>query len=81
MSAMREAEHDKRVMVARAVRLEGSIASLARALKRQQASQLHGAKALPDLARLHFHTQPGVELRANLKSISHRCHLFEVAFA
>jgi len=24
---------------------------------------------------------PGVELRANLKSISHRCHLFEVAFA
>ena len=25
-----------------------------------------------------FH--PGVELRANLKSISHRCHLFEVAF-
>ena len=22
---------------------------------------------------------PGVELRANLKSISHRCHLFEVA--
>ena len=24
--------------------------------------------------------QPGVELRANLKSISHRCHLVEVAF-
>ena len=24
--------------------------------------------------------QPGVELRANLKSISHRCQLFEVAF-
>ena len=23
---------------------------------------------------------PGVELRANLKSISHRCHLFEVTF-
>jgi hypothetical protein len=23
---------------------------------------------------------PGVELRANLKSISHRCRLFEVAF-
>ena len=23
---------------------------------------------------------PGVELRANLKSISHRCHLFEEAF-
>jgi len=23
---------------------------------------------------------PGVELRANPKSISHRCHLFEVAF-
>jgi len=25
-------------------------------------------------------SRPGVELRANLKSISHRCHLFEVAF-
>ena len=24
--------------------------------------------------------QPGIELRANLKSIFHRCHLFEVAF-
>ena len=24
--------------------------------------------------------RPGVELRAKLKSISHRCHLFEVAF-
>ena len=24
---------------------------------------------------------PGVELRADLKSIPHRCHLFEVAFA
>ena len=23
---------------------------------------------------------PGVELRADLKSMSHRCHLFEVAF-
>ena len=23
---------------------------------------------------------PGVELRENFKSISHRCHLFEVAF-
>ena len=23
---------------------------------------------------------PGVELRANLKSVSHRCYLFEVAF-
>ena len=23
---------------------------------------------------------PGVELRAELKSISHRCHLFEMAF-
>ena len=23
---------------------------------------------------------PGVKLRANLKSISHKCHLFEVAF-
>jgi len=27
-----------------------------------------------------YATHPGVELRANLKSISHRCHLFEVAF-
>ena len=27
-----------------------------------------------------WHSHPGVELRANLKSISHRCHLFEVAF-
>ena len=26
------------------------------------------------------HGHPGVELRANLKSISHMCHLFEVAF-
>ena len=25
-------------------------------------------------------THPGVELRANLKAISHRCHLFQVAF-
>ena len=25
-------------------------------------------------------SHPGVELRANLKSISHRCYLFEVAF-
>ena len=25
-------------------------------------------------------SHPGVELRENLKSISHRCHLFEVAF-
>ena len=24
--------------------------------------------------------QPGVELRANFKSIPHRCHLFAVAF-
>ena len=27
--------------------------------------------------RLHH---PGVELRANLKSIAHRCHVFEAAF-
>ena len=27
-----------------------------------------------------FCTHPGVELRANLRSIPHRCHLFEVAF-
>jgi len=29
---------------------------------------------------MHGDSHPGVELRANLKSISHRCHLFEVAF-
>ena len=29
---------------------------------------------------LHSPIHPGVELGANLKSISHRCHLFEVAF-
>jgi len=32
------------------------------------------------MPRLEQVPQPGVELRANLKSISHRCHLFEVAF-
>jgi len=31
-------------------------------------------------ARDRHSTHPGVELRANLKSISHRCYLFEVAF-
>ena len=30
--------------------------------------------------RLFSNPRPGVELRANLKSISHRCHLFEVVF-
>ena len=65
MSSMREAEHDTRVMSARAVRLEGSIASLARALKRQQTSQLHDAKALPDPARLHFHTRFPFAFRQN----------------
>ena len=29
---------------------------------------------------LTIRSHPGVELRANLKSISHRCNLFEVAF-
>ena len=29
---------------------------------------------------MQFGSHPGVELRANLKSISHRCYLFEVAF-
>jgi hypothetical protein len=39
-----------------------------------------------DLANLFFPigmlslSHPGVELRANLKSTSHRCHIFEVAF-
>ena len=32
------------------------------------------------LEECRWTTHPGVELRANLKSISHRCHLFEVAF-
>ena len=32
------------------------------------------------LAAGQQHTYPGVELRANLKSISHRCHLFEIVF-
>jgi len=45
--ALREAEHEKNVMTARAVRLEGRIAALARALKRQQDSQFHYAKVLP----------------------------------
>jgi len=31
--------------------------------------------------RIRQPPHPGVELRANLKSISHRCYLFEVAFA
>jgi len=40
---------------------------------------------VPHLARPEgrgapYLTHPGVELRANLKSISHRCYLFEVAF-
>ena len=34
-----------------------------------------------DEPRLNEHHHPEVELRANLKKISHRCHLFEVAFA
>ena len=28
----------------------------------------------------NLNTLPGVELRANLKTICHKCHLFEVAF-
>ena len=32
------------------------------------------------LATSEAQPHPGVELRANIKSISHRCHLFEVAF-
>ena len=35
-----------------------------------------GPEEVP-LAPIH----PGVELRANLESISHRCYLFEAAFA
>ena len=31
-------------------------------------------------AHLEVPPHPGVEFRANLKSISHRCHLFEAAF-
>jgi len=39
-------------------------------------------RALLDLMRENLAAvhHPGVELRANLKSITHRCHLFEVAF-
>ena len=34
-----------------------------------------------DLQRIHFFVHhSGVELKANLKSISQRCHIFEVAF-
>ena len=32
------------------------------------------------LLGLGLRTHPGVDLKANRKSISHRCHLFEVAF-
>ena len=32
------------------------------------------------IRKLAVQNHPGVELRANRKSISHRCHLFEVAF-
>ena len=28
----------------------------------------------------NFENYPGVDMRANFKSISHICHLFEVAF-
>ena len=31
-------------------------------------------------AELFVPPQPGVELRAKLETISHKCHLFEVAF-
>ena len=34
-----------------------------------------------DAHNLVFTSHPGVDLRANLKSITHRCHLFKVAFA
>ena len=40
-----------------------------------------GGELSPDEPmELSSHSHPGVELRANLKSISHRYHLFEVAF-
>jgi len=43
-----------------------------------------GAHTVPPLPILSTpmipDSHPGVELRANLKSISHGCHLFEVAF-
>jgi hypothetical protein len=35
---------------------------------------------VPDTYTCSFWSHPGVELRENLKSISHRSHLFEVAF-
>ena len=36
--------------------------------------------SLPLMHRAAHMSHPGVELRANLKLISHRCHFFEVAF-
>ena len=38
----------------------------------------HNRSALTGRGSTRRH--PGVELRGNIKSISHRCHLFEVAF-
>ena len=35
---------------------------------------------LPAIENIEIPFHPGVELRANLRSISHKCHLFEVAF-
>ena len=43
---------------------------------------LHGGDVQQGGAACHraLAHHPGVESRANLKSVSHRCHLFEVAF-
>jgi len=51
-----------------------------------QCLRLRGGISIGRLAKMSGITElppgyhPGVKLRANLKSISHRCHLFEVAF-
>ena len=47
-------------------------------IERERASGRESAASPPRYSKLAAH--PGVELRANLKSISHKCHLFEVSF-
>ena len=39
-----------------------------------------GAKMQRKMKAMGTQSHPGFELRANLSSISHKCHLFEVAF-
>jgi len=49
-------------------------------ISRERASACARVPLLRPLTSAPAQNHPGVELRANLKSISHRCHLFEVAF-